>query len=62
MLVGDVCYDMFGIMYHVGDCCMYVCDGCMLGGCWLLLLVVGVVCCVIGVCCGCLWLYVVDMW
>ena len=38
MLVGDVCYDMFGIMYDVGDCCWYVCDGCMLGGCWLLLL------------------------
>ena len=30
--------------------------------CWLFVVVVGVVCGVIGVCCGSFGLYVVDMW
>jgi len=40
-------------------------DGVMVVVCvcdWLFVVVVGVVCCVIGVCCGCFGLYVVDMW
>ena len=35
MLVGDVCYDMFGMLVDVGDCCWYVYVGCWLLVVWL---------------------------
>ena len=37
MLVGDVCYDMFGMLDGYGDCCVGMYCMCWLGGCWLLL-------------------------
>ena len=38
MLVGDVCYDMFGMLDGYGDCCVGMYCRCWLGGCWLFVL------------------------
>ena len=44
MLVGDVCYDMFGMLDGYGDCCVGMYCRCWLCGCWLFMLIVWVLC------------------
>ena len=63
-LVCISCWLVFGMSVWLVGWLMLV-DGVMVVVCvcdWLFVVVVGVVCCVIGVCCGCFGLYVVDMW